>query len=118
CTPDASGMASAVADTLRAVRAVESAGGKVAYLAMDDPFAAGRAPVCDGPALEPTADRIATYVRGVQTASPAVKIGLIEAYPSSSETDLESAVTLLSARGIPLAFLHMDVDVRGLRPGR
>jgi hypothetical protein len=38
CTPDASGMALAVADTLIAVRAVESAGGKVAYLAMDEPF--------------------------------------------------------------------------------
>jgi hypothetical protein len=118
CTPDASGMASAVADTLAAVRAVESAGGKVSYLAMDEPFVAGRAPVCDGPALEPTADRIATYVRGVQGAFPAVKIGLIEAYPFSSGAALESALTLLSARSVPPAFLHVDVDVRTLRPGR
>jgi len=40
CTPDASGMALAVADTVKAVRAVEAAGGRVAYLAMDEPFAA------------------------------------------------------------------------------
>lgn len=118
CTPGASGMALAVADTLTAVRAVEAAGGAVAYLAMDEPLVSGRAPVCGGPALEPTADRIATYVRGVQAAFPAVKVGVIEAYPFSSEAALESAVTLLSGRGVPPAFLHMDVDVRALRPGR
>lgn len=118
CTPDASGMAVAIADSVKAVRAVESAGGRVAYLAMDEPFAAGREAVCDGPALEPTADRVATYVRGVQATFPAVKIGLIEAYPFSSAAAIESALGLLSARGVPPAFLHLDVDVRGLRPGR
>jgi len=118
CTPDASGMALAVADTVKAVRAVEAAGGRVAYLAMDEPFAAGQEAVCNGPALEPTADRVGTYVRGVQREFPAVKIGLIEAYPFSSAAAIESALALLSERGVPPAFLHIDVDIRGLRPGR
>jgi hypothetical protein len=118
CTPDASGMAAAVADTVKAVRAVEASGGTVAYLAMDEPFVSGRDPVCGGPALEPTADRVATYMRGVQGVLPAVKIGWIEAYPFSSAAAIESALGLLTARGVPPAFFHLDVDVRGMRPDR
>jgi hypothetical protein len=111
-------MALAVADTVRAVRAVEAGGGAVTYLAMDEPFVSGREPVCNGPALEPTADRVATYMRGVQAVFPAVKIGWIEAYPFSSAAAIESALILLTERGVPPAFLHLDVDVRGLRPDR
>lgn len=109
CTPDASGMALAVADSVKAVRAVESGGGTVAQLAMDEPFVAGREPVCGGPALEPTADRVATYIRGVQAVFPAVKIGWIEAYPFSSAPAIEAQMGLLTARGVSPAFLHLDV---------
>jgi hypothetical protein len=118
CTPDDSGMTHAVADTLASIRAVKAAGGTVAYLAMDDPFAAGRAPVCGGPALEPTADRIATFVRGVHAEFPAVAIGLIEAYPLASEATLETILELLRVRNVVPAFVHVDVDSRALRPGR
>jgi hypothetical protein len=107
-----------VADTVKAVRAVEAGGGSVAYLAMDEPFVSGREPVCGGPALEPTADRVAAYMRGVQGVFPAVKIGWIEAYPFSSAAAIEAAMGLLTARGVNPAFLHLDVDVRGMRPDR
>ena len=110
CTPDARGMNEAIAATIASVRAVEAAGGSVSYLAMDEPFVSGRSRVCDGPALEPTADRVATYVNGVRGTLPGVKIGLIEAYPFSSADALESIITLLKARGVTPAFLHMDVD--------
>jgi hypothetical protein len=111
CTPDPRGMNEAIAATLASVRAVAAAGGSVSYLAMDDPFAAGRAPVCGGPAPEPSADRIATYTRGVHAGAPAVKIGWIEAYPLSTADAIESMMDLLSARGALPAFLHMDVDM-------
>jgi len=110
CTPDASGMNAAVAQTLNSIRAVKAAGGAVAYLAMDEPFVSGRSRTCGGPALEPTADRVATYVTGVKSANPDVRIGLIEAYPFSSADAIETIVGLLKARGVPPAFLHMDVD--------
>jgi len=110
CTPDASGMDDAIRQGVAAVRAVEAAGGKVAYLAMDEPFVSGRARVCGGPALEPTADRVAQYMSAVTRAAPGVRIGLIEAYPFSSAGAIESMVSLLDARGTPPAFLHMDVD--------
>jgi hypothetical protein len=118
CTPDASGMNASIASTLASLQVVQGAGGTVAYIAMDDPFAAGRAPVCGGPALEPTADRIAIYVRGVHSVFPNVKIGLIDAYPTSSEVDFETILDLLDARGVRPAFVHADVDTRGLRAGR
>ena len=115
CTPDASGMNEAIQNALASVRAVQAAGGSVDYLAMDDPFANGRAAVCGGPALEPTADRIAIWVRGVQDAVPADHIGLIEAYPFSSAAAIESMLGLLADRGVTPAFLHMDVDLKAVR---
>src|SRR5262245_60769147 len=66
CTPDASGMNEAIGNTLNTIRAVQAAGGTIAYLAMDEPFVSGRARRCGGPALEPTADRVATYVAAVK----------------------------------------------------
>jgi len=118
CTPDASGMNASIADTTDSLKAVASAGGSVSYIAMDEPFVAGRAAVCGGPALEPTADRVATYVRGVQAQFPAVRVGLIEAYPFTSEPNLERAIDLLRARGVTPAFVHADVDSHALRAGR
>jgi hypothetical protein len=70
CTPDASGINAAITASVASVRAVEEAGGSVAYIAQDEPFVSGRSRVCGGPALDPTADRVATYVRGVKAASP------------------------------------------------
>src|SRR5439155_16924458 len=99
-------------NTLDSIRAAQSAGGNVAYLAMDEPFVSGRSRACGGPALEPTADRVATYVSGVTAAFPHVSIGLIEAYPFSSEAAIENIVQLLKARNATPAFLHMDTDWR------
>lgn len=110
CTSDASGMDTAIANSVTSIRNVQSAGGLVSYLAMDEPFVSGRAPVCGGPALEPTADRVATYVAGVHAVFPNVRIGLIEAYPFSSADAIERMLALLTARGATPAFLHMDVD--------
>ena len=58
CTADASGMNASISGTLASIAAVKSAGGAVAYLAMDEPFVSGRSRTCGGPALEPTADLI------------------------------------------------------------
>ena len=117
CTDDASGMNNAIADTLKAIDAVRAAGGRVDYLSMDEPWVAGRSRKCGGPALEPTADRVALYMSSVNHAYPAAAIGLIEAYPFSSAAAIQSMITLLRARGRTPAFLHMDVDWHALKPG-
>ena len=116
CTADASGMQESIQSTLDAVKAIQDAGGQLAYLAMDEPWVSGRAPVCGGPALEPTADRVATYMTGVVRTHPSLKIGLIEAYPFSSAQAIESMVQLMRSRGVSPAFLHMDVDWHRLQP--
>jgi hypothetical protein len=118
CTADASGMQEAIGNTLDSIRAVESAGGTVSYIAMDEPFVSGRSAVCGGPALAPTADRVAIYVKSVTASAAGTKVGLIEAYPFSSEAALENILDLLSSRGVAPAFLHVDVDSRALKPGR
>jgi hypothetical protein len=117
CTPDASGMALSIQSTLGSLAAVAQAGGSVAYLAMDEPWVSGRSTKCGGPALEPTADRVATYMTAVHSASPALRIGLIEAYPFSSADAIIQILQLMRARGVPPAFLHMDVDWHRLTPG-
>lgn len=117
CTSDPSGMNEPIAKTLDAVAAVIAAGGKVDYLSMDEPWVSGRSKKCGGPALEPTADRVALYMSSVARVYPTVKIGLIEAYPFSSADAIESMLSLLRARGVPPAFLHMDVDWHSLKPG-
>ena len=58
CTPDASGMDASIRSTLDAVKAIEDAGGTLAYLAMDEPGFRPRERVRRA-ALEPTADRVA-----------------------------------------------------------
>jgi hypothetical protein len=117
CTDDASGMNESIGNTLDAVAAVVAAGGSVDYLSMDEPWVSGRAKRCGGPALEPTADRVALYMASVTRAYPTTRIGLIEAYPFSSADAIESMLGLLRARGPVPAFLHMDVDWHLLKPG-
>jgi hypothetical protein len=118
CTPDASGMNAAIAGSVASVRAIESAGGAVTYLALDEPFLSGQLQVCGGPGLEPTADRLAIYGAGVGQALPNVRVGLIEAYPSFNPDAFVSMLQLLTARGVKPAFLHVDIDIKALRPGR
>ncbi len=118
CTADGSGMAEAVNNTLRAVKAVRSARGLVHFLAMDEPFFAGQSDRCGGPALEPTADRLQTYITSVQRQYPDVRIGLIEAYPSFNADAFGRMLTLMRERRILPAFVHVDVDLRAVRPSR
>ena len=118
CTAaDASGMQASIQATLDSVKAVRDGGGNVDYLAMDEPFVSGRSRVCGGPALEPTADRLKTYMSAVRAAQPAVRLGLIEAYPFSSAADIERMLSLLRDRGVSPSFFHLDVDWRSLASG-
>jgi hypothetical protein len=118
CTADPSGMEAAIRDSIDSMDAVLRAGGSVQYLAMDEPWVSGRSRKCGGPALEPTADRVAIYVNGVHRVYPDVRIGLIEAYPFSSADAIQTVLQLLEARNVPPAFLHMDVDWHRLGEGQ
>ena len=117
CTTDARGMQDAVQATLDSIAAVTRGGGRVSYLAMDEPFLAGLSPQCGGPSLVPTADRLSIYMKAVRRVYPAIRVGLIEAYPSFTPEQFSEMLQLMQARGILPAFLHADVDLRAMRPG-
>lgn len=117
CEPGSGGMDASARNTVASVRAIEAAGGTLDYIAMDEPWVSGRARVCGGPALEPTADMVAAYMSAVQRAAPRTAIGLIEAYPFSSADAIVRMLDLLDARGTRPAFLHMDVDWHSLATG-
>jgi hypothetical protein len=108
CTADASGMEASVGRALEALRNVKAAGGRVSYLAMDEPFFAGLSRRCGGPSLAPTADRLAIYIKAVRQAFPEVRIGLIEPYPAFSPAAFTEMLRLLRDRGTRLDFLHID----------
>ena len=57
-------------------------------------------------------------MKGVARVAPAARIGLIEAYPSFSADQFIEMIRLMRERGVPPAFLHADVDLRAMRPGR
>jgi hypothetical protein len=118
CTPDGSGMRESIDLTLDALDAVRAAGGAVHYITMDEPFLAGQARQCGGPALEPTADRVRQYITEVQSASPVTRVGLIEPYPYFRPEAFASMLRLLSDRGTPAAFLHVDAYLPALQAGR
>jgi hypothetical protein len=118
CTADASGMQASIAGTFEALRNVRSAGGRVSYLAMDEPFTSGVSRRCGGPSLAPTADRLAVYIPAVRKAFPDVRIGLIEPYPVFSPEQFSEMLRLLRDRGVTLDFLHADVRRPDVSPGR
>lgn len=118
CTPDESGMRKAVDDTVEAIGNVRAAGGRVKYIAMDEPFTSGQLPRCGGPALEPTVDRLVTYFTGIQRVFPDVQIGLIEAYPFLPVDTFVKSLRLMRERNILPVFLHVDIDLGALPPGR
>lgn len=118
CTTDDSGMRRSVRDTLESLANVRAARGRVTYVAMDEPFAAGQAAVCGGPAFAPTADRLVTYFSGVHNAFPDVRIGLIEPYPFLPAARWGEMLRLMRERNIVPAFLHVDVNLGDIPPDR
>lgn len=118
CSPDGAAEAHAVRDSIAAIRAVEEAGGRVTYLAMDEPFlAAASIPACGAPNVDAGVDRVVEYVQGVQRAYPGVAIGLIEPWPYLPAATIARVLTALRARGVPMRFFHADIGVDQIDPG-
>ena len=99
---------------------IESAGGRVTYLSLDEPFTSGTAshdaPVTGGCGL--SVSQVARLQRSfnetVLAEHPDVRIGLIEPYPHFSPEDIEALVSELDRAGVSLSFFHLDVDLRAV----
>ncbi|HET7009178.1 MAG TPA: hypothetical protein VFI11_00260 [Anaerolineales bacterium] len=97
------------------VENVQSHGGTVTFLVMDEPFMGGQAsPTGSNPCgltMEQTADVTAWFMRQVQAAHPDIVVGNTEPYPYFSAAELEQWIEALEARGTPPAFFHLDVNM-------
>ncbi len=102
-----------------AIAQVESSGGWVDYIAMDEPYIGGEMVAGDGSSCrysrDQSADETARYVARLRELEPGVQVGDIEPYPYYRVPQLIGWVDALHARGVQLAFFHLDVDRNHVR---
>jgi hypothetical protein len=101
-----------------AIDNVESNGGRVSFVVMDEPLIGGQivenGETC-GYSVEKTAQVVASFAEAVVTAHPDVRIGDIVAYPHHTPPELEEWITAMGSAGFKPAFLHLDVDIERVR---
>jgi hypothetical protein len=115
CGEGVEGFAGGSAEALRLIRRVEAAGGRVRYVAMDEPYFF--ASLYDGPnacrwPVEQVAAEVARFVREVHAVRPTVVVGDIEplAGPATAEKYADWLAALAAATGAALPFFHLDLD--------
>jgi hypothetical protein len=92
---------------LDAIGRVEANRAVVSMLAMDEPIIGGQA--CDL-SLDETAIHTAAFAQQALAGRPHMRVGDIEAYPSSSVPTLLAWLAALRIHGFTPAFFHLDVD--------
>jgi Big-like domain-containing protein len=91
-----------------AIQSVQSNGGVMSYLAMDEPYFGGV--VLGTCGWDQTVAETVRFIQLMHAFSPTLQIGDIEPYPEFSEAQLETWITTLEADGVTLPFFHLDVD--------
>lgn len=101
-----------------AVRNVRRNGGKVTFLAMDEPLLGGQHVIngrtC-GYTMEQSAAATGHFVQQVSTEHPDIIVGDIEPYPHFSVAELQKWILQLEEKGVAPAFFHLDVDIERVR---
>jgi hypothetical protein len=98
----------------RAIANVESNGGRVGMVAMDEPLLGGQIVENEmgcGQTLQQTATEVAEFVDDVTSDYPEVRIGDVEPYPHLSADVLLAWLDALAEAGASPAFFHLDVDM-------
>lgn len=112
CTAD---ITSSVAK--EAIQNIQSNGGKVSAIAMDEPFIGGEVNInglsCNY-TMQQSAFETAQFIQRVQAAFPSVQIGDIEPYPYFSVTQSQDWISALESDGVTLPFFHLDVNLAAL----
>jgi len=105
----------------KAIQNIESNGGVVTFLSMDEPFLYGQLDIdgrnC-GYDMEETAAVTSHYIERVISAHPRISVGDIEPYPHFSIAELEEWILAIEDKGVTLAFFHLDVDTERVRVER
>jgi len=98
----------------RAIDNVEANGGRVSYIAMDEPLLGGQLVegglTCDY-TMEEAAAEVAAFVAAVRAEHPDVRVGTIETSPPQTVHEIDAWMAALAAAGAAPAFLHLDVEV-------
>ena len=93
---------------------IEANGGRVSFIAMDEPLLGGQL-VEDGQScgytMEETAAVVATYMDLVHQAHPDVVIGTTETIPPQTADEVAQWLLVLEQAGAKPAFLHVDVEI-------
>jgi hypothetical protein len=93
---------------------VQTNGGKVTFLAMDEPYISGEL-VANGIScnhtMEQSADATSHFTQLIMHVDAQVLVGDIEPYPYFSAYQLEAWITALEERSVELAFFHLDIDI-------
>ncbi len=109
-------------DTARSVQRIKAAGGQLRYVAMDEPYWYGHyaktAHSCQL-SVEALAQGVAERLKVVRAVFPDVEVGDIEPVgnpPDDGYTDklVAWAQAFRAATGKPLAFIHADVNWKGI----
>jgi len=99
---------------INAITNVEANGGRVSFLAMDEPLLGGQlienGQTC-GYTLEQAAAEVADFGVAVRAVHPDVAIGTIETIPPQTPAEMIAWIEALEAAGARPAFLHLDVEV-------
>jgi hypothetical protein len=107
--------------SVNVIQSIESNGGTVRYLAMDEPLGqwlpeyyyiyTGQPDPrpCRVDSIGRLADYMAAYILQMQSWFPSVPIGQIDLYPEVSVGQFKEWILALEARGVSLPFLHLDV---------
>jgi hypothetical protein len=100
---------------------VIASGGRVRYIAMDEPLLGG-ADVVNGEScgLSPSgsAREVAAFMAEVKTRHLEVEVGDIEPYPYYRVSQLSAWLDELDRAGVKLAFFHLDVDLNFVKNAR
>jgi hypothetical protein len=98
----------------RAIDNVEAHGGRVSFIAMDEPLLGGQViegGLTCGYTLDQTAAEVAAFAAAVSAAHPDVRIGTIETTPPQTVAEIDAWLGALETAGAKPAFLHLDVEV-------
>jgi hypothetical protein len=108
--------------SINVIQSVEANGGVVRCLAMDEPILrwlptyyyihTGQTDPrpCLVDSIGVLADHMAAYLQQMEVWFPEIPIGHIELYPEVSVDMLKEWILALEARGVSIAFLHLDVN--------
>ena len=102
--------------TVDAITNVQSNGGVVDYLIIDEPirrwyskFFPTGGPACQIDSIRDIAEFVSVYVNTLQTAYPSIEIGQIILYPEVDVDEIKTYVTAMEKLGSSLSFIHLDV---------